>query len=121
MGYHAPLDAVGHHRQQVDTQRSSSHETLERGLCHGALLFFLPVSPSAALLYRNWLMRFSRASADWVILMTPVHVVPGKPTNPVLIGLDWWPRDEVLRRAGFKRVAFKTTSDPLYQLWQKER
>ena len=61
------------------------------------------------------------ASADWVILMTPVHVVPGKPTNPVLIGLDWWPRDEVLRRAGFKRVAFKTTSDPLYQLWQKER
>jgi hypothetical protein len=38
-----------------------------------------------------------------------------------LIGLDWWPRDEVLRRAGFKRVAFKTTSDPLYQLWQKER
>lgn len=61
------------------------------------------------------------ASADWVIQMTAVHVVPGKPTNPVLIGLDWWPRDEVLQRLGFKRVAFKSTTDPLYQLWQKEK
>lgn len=61
------------------------------------------------------------ASADWVILMTAVHVVPGKPTNPVLIGLDWWPREEVLHRLGFKRVAFKSTADPLYQLWRKEK
>ena len=61
------------------------------------------------------------ASADWVIVMTAVHVVPGKPTNPVLIGLDWWPREEVLQRLGFKRVAFKSTSDPLYQLWRREK
>lgn len=61
------------------------------------------------------------ALADWVILMTAVHVVPGKPTNPVLIGLDWWPREDVLHRLGFKRVAFKSTSDPLYQLWRKEK
>jgi hypothetical protein len=61
------------------------------------------------------------ASADWVILIAVPPVVTGKATKQVLNRLDWWPREEVLNRLGFKLATLKSTSDPFYQLWRKEK
>jgi len=57
-------------------------------------------------------------SADYVIVMRPVLLPDGKVLASMVIG---WGTPDELQARGFIKIGFRTTSTPVYELWQRSR
>lgn len=57
--------------------------------------------------------------ADDVIVMRPGRLADGRSIVSGGGDLEWWPKEEVLKRMGFRKVDFPGLATPVYELWHR--